>query len=454
MVNIFRQMQAVQNRMAGNAGIAPILPAPATGPGITAQNPGTTIPAPNINTAPAASPQPVVPNTQPTQIQPAPGLVGTLGAGGATTQGQTGAAQIPPQLFPDPSNPTSMWTTYQAYAQWANASGLPPLSFGDWAALAGAPGSGGVSPTAPIPASESRPDSDPLAFPETVDFIRNILGNPPIDPEHAGMGAGRGNFMNLLAGPLFQNDPFELPGKGTGIGFAMNLLLNEVARQAPRSAELENILRDLVVRMGSSPAAQASDALVNRSAELTSPEALDRLRAERELEARQTSAAGLNAARNRLQDLGLAGMGAASSGAINQAENLANRRLFRNLRAVDEQTEADRLRRLGLAGQIAGQGADVTRALIQDPRLRLAAQLGTPMNPAMGELITNLLQTGNLQIGEALANRGGGFLEKAAPILGGVLGAIGNIVAPGIGGAVAPQIPIPKETFGFLPTGG
>lgn len=425
------------------------LPLPATGPGITAQNPGLAVPPVNVpvTPAPAPAPQPVTPAQAPGGVTiggqqipatQAPAQEGTLTTqgGGATLasnqqQATTGTVTIPPELLPSGSNVMGVDAlTYSRYVEWANANGYGVMPFDQWAASTGSqsttgetlpPGSGGnINP--------NLQNLMEMLPPELLELL-TINPNFQEDPDF------RGNLFNLLAGAIGGGGPFELPGQGTDAtaGFITNLLTGLVGQQGGRSSETEEILRGLIPTMEGSSANVLNEQALAGAQGLIAPGALDDLRAGREAEARQTAAAGLNTARNRLQDLGLAGMGAAGSGAINQAENLASQRLFQNLRAVDEQTERDRLQRLQLAGGLAGQGADITRALVRDPQFALAQRLDLAQNPAMGPLVNFLTQVMGLQGGEALATRGGSFFEEMAPLLGGAIGGIGGLIGAGLG---------------------
>ena len=347
------------------------------------------------------------------------------------------APQPPPEALPGGGGAPIL--QYAAFTNWyrQNFPGQGPPTFEQW--QAGTFGTQGASAGSGGDAGAGAATGGDVPF-NSLDRLRPggdlhpllaALGIP-VDVDGAGNDLSfRGNVLNALGGPVFQNDPFELPGKATGLGFGLNLLLSEVLKQQDRSTEAEQLLRGNAENLGSGPAASLNRLALGDAAGLGSDrEALfDQL--ENDLRAR--TATQLNSTDNRLRDLGITGLGGAGRGAAIQAGNLANSSLQRGLTDLG----AVRLsqRRDDLATQLgaAQQGGSTQLALEQNPILALISTLQGPQNQAVGDLVNALLQTGNLQIGEALQNRGGSFFEEGGgQILGDLIGAAGGLAGSAI----------------------
>lgn len=249
--------------------------------------------------------------------------------------------------------------------------------------------------------------------------------NQPFDPNY------RGTNLQPGAGP-YSGDPYELPGKGGGLYEALNLLLMQAGQGEARGAESENILRSIA---RSSPLAGAN--VTNEFAQsalqdLVAPGALDALGAQERARASDQAASYRNNALQSLRDAGVTGTGAAGADAALAVQNQSNRNLMDANLGITRMLEEMAQQRAGTAAQGATQGADVYRALNTDPYLRLAATLQGPRNAALSPYVDLLAQTGNAAMNEAIATRGGSFFEEiGAPLLGGLLGGVGQ--AGGIG---------------------
>jgi hypothetical protein len=247
----------------------------------------------------------------------------------------------------------------------------------------------------------------------------------------------RGNALNALGGPIFQNDPFGLPGNAAGVGASLNTLLQEVGSQQGRAEESEGLLRLLREQMGGGSLAQLNEQQIAGAAGLIDPNRFNDLRQQEENVVRGSAASQSNQANNILRDLGIGGQGAGGRDAALQASNLANQRLQSGLLDVSRQDEQRRNEALGLSSQLASGALGRQQALQEDPTLRLAQVLGGTQNVALPALIDSLMQTGNLQIGEAARSNKGSFFERGgleASIAG--LGALVSLINPPAGAAV------------------
>ncbi len=335
---------------------------------------------------------------------------------------------------------------YAKFQEWwqQNNPQFPVPSLEDWAAgnfLGGA----------------NEPDFNTFDFLDSVllPFLQN-QGLGDLFPQ-AGVGAQddpsfRGNLLNALGGPLFSGDPFELPGRPTGLGAALNALLGEVGRQGGRAQEGEGIIRSLIDQLGGGPLSALNEQQIAGATDLIDPNRFEDLRAQEENVVRSTVAGQQNDALNRLRDLGINAQGAGGRDALLQSSNLANQRLQSGLLDVSRQDEQRRQQSLALSSDLSNSALGRLQSLSVGPQRDLAQVLGGTQNVALPALIDMLAQTSNLQIGEAI-NSGGSFFERGGlqalesagqlGLLASVLGSTGGGgAAPLSAGAFAPEAPV------------
>jgi hypothetical protein len=268
-----------------------------------------------------------------------------------------------------------------------------------------------------------------------LDFLPTFQAafpNQPLDPRNSTFRPdNRASLIEaFFGGPLFSNDPLGLPGGGAGINAALGIDLGQALEGAARGVETDQLLRDLQLNALNSSQNRANEAVSGAAFNLVDPGAQGSRFRDLEREAREQSALSLNNARNRLQDLGMAGQGLGQAPALiaAEAQNAANLQdtllQLANFKADEER------RNLEAATGALGQSTDIRRSLIDNPALLLAQQLSGPQNKALGQFRDDLFGAGQIVAGQD-ARGGNSVFQDVAPLLGGLISGAGN--AGGLG---------------------
>jgi len=271
------------------------------------------------------------------------------------------------------------------------------------------------------------------AFLEGAPTIQGAFPFLPLNPDPNSFREGnRDNLVNALAGPFFQNDPFELPGQGSGIGASLNFRLAQMLEGAGRGVEREGLVRQNLADSSNSTAARSGEFLLNAANQLVGPGAMDARFGALERGAREQNANSLNSTRNRLQDLGLAGAGMGQAPSILAAEAGAASGLQDTLLQLSELRASDERANLAAATGAVGMGEDIRQSTQVTPLMQLATILERPQNVNAEKFIADLFATGELQTGTALAQRGGTFMEEGGgALLGGIAGGLLSMMGGG-----------------------
>lgn len=395
---------------------------PVSTPPAPQQGTAPTVPPPTLPPAPAAPPPPAAPTAPPA---PASGV------------DSGGISLIQPN--------TEGRTPLQQYQMYRSAGGQ--MNYGDWTnAVQGAGGGGGGTPPPQGGTTPTVDDSLRVTDTNAIDpFFQQVSQLFPGLTSAGEFGfpvqeGSRDNRFNQAAG-VFAGGPFQTDVDPL-LSFIMSILGGQVGQQQGRAGEQEGILRQLIPQQQASSANALNESVLQGAQDLTSTRAQDALREKLVNQARAGAAGQENASINRLRDLGVIGQGGAATGAVNQAENLANMGLQKNLTDIEFGLDQNQQQRLGLAGDLAGRGADIQRSLNVDPQLMLADRLGRAFNPAVSGFTDFAAQVANLSLGHQFARENApNDFQKLAPLLGGAVGAAGSLLsAPAAGGSIIAKL--------------
>lgn len=337
-----------------------------------------------------------------------------------------------------------------------SAPAVPPVAPPPAApAPAPAPAPAGGQPGAPQPPSPNSGPSGPVSQgqlpnavndPDTPDVLNGLFDfnspqayNALVAPLLAMLSPGlqsagkdfdpgyRGNWLDEASGG-FTGGSFGLPGREADsvATLIMNLLGNEGALQSMRHDEALGILREAALRSEGSPSIDAARRAAALAGNRTDPGSLDALRGSMQNDLSSTLAAQENASMNRLRESGLLGQGATATAPILALQNQMAGNRMQGQFDIERMMEGLTNERIGQAGQAAGASADVERAMLRDPSNALAQVLLGPRNPVVGSINDFLQGVLNLNVGQALSNRGGTFFEDISPLLESAIGAVGD----------------------------